>query len=268
VLSGFPNVITIHGNMRLIAKLSRSKPFSYLWLSARLERFTIPRSGGVVCISRHTKEAVQGLAKKTWLVPNAADQAFFNLKNAPHPQPVILCVGNIIPLKNQNAFIRALDPVAERMQFKVVFVGGALSSDRYAREFGQLIITRPWCQHIGFADREILRNWLVKARLLALPSLEENCPMVLLEAMAAGLPVVAARVGGVPDIFEENVEGILFDPTNPESIRTAVVRTLEDPARAGTMAESAKNKALERYRPAIIAARHIDVYKDVLISAN
>jgi hypothetical protein len=51
VFSGFPNVLTIHGNMRLIARVNRVRPFSFLWLAARLERLTIPRSSGVVCIT-------------------------------------------------------------------------------------------------------------------------------------------------------------------------------------------------------------------------
>jgi hypothetical protein len=77
VLSGFPNVLTIHGNMRLIAKVNRVKPFSFFWLAAMLERFTIPRSNGVVCITRYTEAAVSDLAKRTWIVPNAVDASFF-----------------------------------------------------------------------------------------------------------------------------------------------------------------------------------------------
>jgi len=62
----------------------------------------------------------------------------------------------------------------------------------------------------GFASRTDLKAHLRQATLLALPSLEENCPMVVLEAMAAGVPVVAARVGGVPDLIEEGKTGILL----------------------------------------------------------
>src|SRR5438128_3471473 len=67
VFSGFPNVITIHGNMRLIAKVNRCAPFTYGWLAARCERFTLPRAGGVVCLSQYTERAVTDLARRTWL---------------------------------------------------------------------------------------------------------------------------------------------------------------------------------------------------------
>ena len=260
VFSGFPSVLTIHGNMRSIAQVTGATPLSYAWLSARLERFTIPRTDGVVCITRYTQDAVQDLVRKTWVVPNAVDQAFFDVKPASQPEPVILCVGYITPRKNQNAFIQALDPLVERMPFKVVFVGSASRHDRYGAAFFNLIKTRPWCEHTGFKDRDALKRLLATARLLAMPSLEENCPLVVLEAMAASVPVAAAKVGGVPDLIEENVTGIFLDPTNSESMRAAVACTLDNPQSAQAMADTAKRQALDRFHPRVIARRHIEIY--------
>ena len=77
VFSGFPNVLTIHGNIRLVARVNQSRPFSFWWNAARLEAFTLPRSQGVVCITRYTRDAVAGLAKKTWIVPNPGGRRFF-----------------------------------------------------------------------------------------------------------------------------------------------------------------------------------------------
>jgi hypothetical protein len=83
VYSGVPSLLTIHGNMRRVAQVMKARPFSYLWLAARLERFALPRTGGVVCISTHTQRQVQGLAKRTWVVPNAVDASFFDVIRAP-----------------------------------------------------------------------------------------------------------------------------------------------------------------------------------------
>src|SRR5207245_2036831 len=201
VFSGFSNVLTIHGNMRAIAKLNRAKPFSFPWLAARLESLTIPRSLGVVCITNHTRLAVINLARRTWVVPNAVDPSFFNVSTVRQTEsvPSILCVGLVCPLKNQNALIQALDPLAKRHKFELVFLGISLPGRAYDDTFLSLIRKRSWCRYDGFAGRDKLKDYLRKATLLALPSLEENCPMVVLEAMAAGVPVVAAKVGGVPD---------------------------------------------------------------------
>ena len=147
VFSGLPNVITIHGNMRLIARVNRARPFSYEWLAARLERFTIPRSGGVVCVTQHTRRAVIDLAQRTWVVPNAVDASFFEVNARPlsGAPPRVLCVGHVCVLKNQNAFILALDSLAVRRKFELRFCGMANENDPYGREFFRLVKARPWC---------------------------------------------------------------------------------------------------------------------------
>src|SRR5436190_3395719 len=264
--SGYPNVLTIHGNMRLIAKVNRVKPFSFLWFAARLEALTIPRSDGVVCITHYTQGAVADLAKRTWVLPNAVDVSFFDVNarlSAEKPR-LILCVGHICLRKNQNAFIRALDPLASGQKFEVLFLGHTSPGRAYDDEFLSLIQARPWCRHAGFADRESLRGYMSEAAMVALPSLEDNCPMVVLESMAAGLPVMAARVGGVPDLIEEGRTGIFCDPLNKVSMSEAVSKILTDPSKGRDMAERAKQEALARFHPKVIAQGHVRIYEEVL----
>lgn len=266
VLSGFPNVLTIHGNMRLVAAVNKARPFSFFWLAARLEAFTIPRSAGVVCITRYTQQAVQGLARRTWLVPNAVDASFFDIQrqitaNAP---PRILCVGQVCLRKNQNAFIRALDGLARQCPFELLFLGINQPETPYGAEFLRLVQERPWCRHGGFADREQLKMHLANAALLALPSLEDNCPMVVLEAMAAGLPVVAAKVGGVPELVEDGANGWWCDPLSPESMSTAVETALSNVSAKAQIAEQARERARERFHPRVIGEQHLEIYRQIL----
>ena len=266
VFSGYPNVLTIHGNMRLIAHLNRARPFSYEWLAARLEAFTLPRSQGVVCITNYTHDAVADLAKKTWVVPNAVDPGFFEVRPEINPErpPMILCVGTICLRKNQNAFIRALDPLAAKRKFRLTFFAAAAPDEPYCRDFFELVRARPWCEHAGVVGREKLKLHLREAALLALPSLEDNCPMVVLEAMAAGVPVVAARVGGVPDLIEDGKTGLLCDPQDAASMRGAVEKLLEQPPLARALAAEACRLARERFHPLVIARRHLEIYREVL----
>lgn len=264
VFSGFPNVLTLHGNMRVIAKLNRSHPFTFNWLAARLESFAIPRSDGVVCITRYTQDAVADLARRTWVLPNAVDPAFFDIEPRPSDKSVILCVGNVCPRKNQNAFIRALDPLSREYKFDVLFLGGAQRDDAYCVEFFGLQQSRPWVRYGGFADREKLKQHFQDATLLALPSLEDNCPMVVLEAMAAQVPVVAANVGGVPDLVEDAITGLLFDPLDAASMRAAVERLLSDASLRERLARAARTAAARRFHPEAIARRHVEIYREVL----
>jgi len=269
VLSGFPNVLTIHGNMRLIAKMQNARPFTFAWLAARLEGFTLPRTRGVVCISRYTQAAVKALARQTWVVPNAVDASFFDVQPAPTPDapPIILCVGVVCRRKNQNAFIRALDPFAAQKTITVVFLGQTDDGD-YSKEFFELVKTRPWCRHVPFAGRDQVKEYFKAARLLALPTLEDNCPMVVLEAMAAGVPVLASRVGGVPDLIESDRTGVFCDPRQPESFPTGVARLLDDREFSRRLTAEARRQAGERFHPLAIARRHLEIYREVLNRGN
>ena len=264
-LSGFPNVITLHGNMRLIAEVTHARPLTFSWLAAQLERFTLPRTDGIVCITNYTREAVSDLARQTWVVPNAVDQTFFDVQANPDPAspPIGLCVGTIYPRKNQNDFIRALDPLAARMKFKLLFAGKT-SEDEFGAEFQRLIAMRPWCEHIGFIDRPQLKERLKTASFLALPTREDNCPMVVLEAMAAGVPVLASAVGGVPDLVEHEVNGLLCNPDQPETFCTATARFLDDCDFANRIAATAGAQARQRFHPQVIAQKHLEIYRAVL----
>ena len=163
-----------------------------------------------------------------------------------------------------NSFIRALDSLAQQKKFKVIFLGGAPKKDAYVREFFQLVAARAWCEFGGYADREKLKIVLRSATLLALPSLEDNCPMAVLEAAAASVPVVAANVGGVPDLVEDGKTGLLCDPHNAASMGGAVEKLLAQPQFARTLAMEANRSAHERFHPAVIARRHLEIYREVL----
>ena len=265
VFSGFPNILTLHGNMRLIAKLRHERPFSYVWLAARFERLALPRTDGVVCITNHTLAEVKHLARQTWVLPNAVDQSFFDLRAVPDMSapPVGLCVGTIYPLKNQNAFIRALDPLAKQQKFKLIFAG-EVARNAYGAEFLQLVRERPWCEYIGLIGRDQLKAGMTGASFLVLPTLEDNCPMVVLEAMAAGVPVLASKVGGVPDLIEPEKTGLFCDPARPESFREGVTKLLGDRQWVRQLAATARAEALRRFHPRVVAQQHLEIYRQVL----
>jgi glycosyltransferase involved in cell wall biosynthesis len=109
-----------------------------------------------------------------------------------------------------------------------------------------------------------LKTWFRGTTLLALPSLEDNCPMTVLEAAAAGVPVVAANVGGVPDLVTDGKTGLLCDPHNARDMGGAVEKILTQPDLARSLAAEAGRGAQQRFHPSIIARRHLKIYREVL----
>ena len=265
-----PKVLTVHGNIRAISNLHHYPPFSFWWIQARLEAFCLPRFDGVICISKYTQQQVSDLAKKMWLLPNAAETLFFEPRptaidsSAP---PLVLVVANVDGRKNQNALIQALDPLAHKLKFSVRFYGRC-GEDPYGKEFRSLLETRPWCSWGGMISRENLRSEFARATALFLPTREDNCPMVVLEAQASGVPVIASNVGGVPDLVEDGVTGLLTNPDLPSTMPIALEKILTDTALAARLAEGGRKHALACYHPNVIAAKHVEIYRQIISSSQ
>jgi glycosyltransferase involved in cell wall biosynthesis len=88
--------------------------------------------------------------------------------------------------------------------------------------------------------------------------------MVVLEAAASGLPFAASRVGGIPDLIQHNVTGLLFDPASPEEMRAAVTRLLSERQLMQALAKAARQACKDRFAPESVARAHVDIYNTVL----
>lgn len=268
VYSGFPNIVTIHGNMREVAKALRAPLLSFHTVQTILETWAIRRTIGVLCLTNYTREQVKDRTPRTWILPNAVNETYFGLERAAQPAREILCIANIDARKNQNFLIRALDPIAEANGMRLAFFGGSAPGDSYFDEFLGLVKARSWCSFEGFKKGKELHDRLRSAQFVILPSVEENCPMVVLEAMAIGVPIAAARSGGTPDLIDDGVNGLMFDPTDAEGLRRAALKLWNDEPAANLMAAAGKKRARERHHPKPIAEKHIEIYHDALKSSS
>lgn len=264
VFSGYPNVLTIHGNMRLVAEFLRAKPLTYYWFASRLERLCLWKTDGVVAISSYTQSNVAPYTCKTWIIPNAVHPSFFEVSRRPDALPRILCVANIGSRKNQIGLIKALEPLVNKTPLKLVFAGSGSETDSYYREFKLMVGDRPWCEYLGTLDRCALKTEMSRAMLGILPSFEDNCPMVILEAAAAGLPFAASAIGGIPDLIEHGKTGLLFKPKQPESILSAVASLIDNITLAEELSTSARAYAANQFSAEAVARRHLKVYHEVI----
>lgn len=264
VFSGYPNVLTIHGNMRVLARVHGARPFSHLWMTARLEGLTLPRSNGVVCISNHTRAAVERQAHRTWLAPNAVDRSLLEAQTRPAARPLVLCLGSIVPWKSPHLLIEAADALIPHHGFDLVFAGSTNERTPYYREFIDRVNQRAWCSYQGNLRREDALGLLRQAHMLILPTREDNCPMVLLEAMALGVPVAASRVGGIPELIRHGETGLLYDANDVSGVRGCMERLLAHREKALQMGARARDEARRRFDPDVVADRHMTIYREVI----
>jgi glycosyltransferase involved in cell wall biosynthesis len=260
----YPKILTLHGILRVIDPLVKLKPRPYWKLQTLLERIAIPRYDGLLCISKHTRKHVADLARRTWIVPNATDPRYFRIIPNPTFPPVILYVGTVYGLKNQVGFLDAIAPLAGESRFILRFCGHVDRSTEYGAKLGERIDRHDWCQEAGQLNRQQIEQELRSAAMLVLASFEENCPMVILEAMSAKVPVVASDVGGIPDLIENNVTGLLCDPHDADSMRDAVSKLLHNRALADALACQARIKAETQHSPLAVATRHLEIYQEMV----
>jgi glycosyltransferase involved in cell wall biosynthesis len=116
--------------------------------------------------------------------------------------------------------------------------------------------------------RNDVADLLASADVFVLPSRSEGLPLALLEAMFAGLPIVATRVGEVPTALAEGEAGLLVEPGRPDELAGAIERLLSDSALARRLGERARARAVAEFDVATMAARYESLYAPALNGAR
>lgn len=171
-------------------------------------------------------------------------------------------VGRIVPIKNHRLFLEAAATVAvEEPAARFIVVGdGELrpEMEEYARKLGigERVIFTSWRRDLPriYADLDVL----------AITSNNEGTPVSAIEAMAAGCPVVATRVGGVPDLIKEGETGYLAPPGDGQSLAAALLRLLRDPEAALRVGQAAQAVARDRFHAKRLTADMEGLYSHLL----
>jgi glycosyltransferase involved in cell wall biosynthesis len=269
--SGCPNCITIHGNMRAVARKLNYQPFPAMTITALAESAALRKTGAVICNSLYTERCVGRLNENKVRIPNAVRSSFFDLAErrtarnsqlTAHSLPTLLCIGDILSYKNQIGLIEALDHFPNIGTFKLLFAGSC-RDDGYGRKFLEAVSSRSWCEYAGRLELDELQKLLSCCAGVIHPTLEDSFGLAVAEAQAAGVPVAASAVGGIPDLIKHGETGLLFNPHDPEDIRRQVMQLL-DRTVAEKLAQKARIFAEAEYRPGKIAGKHIRLYEGLL----
>jgi len=209
----------------------------------------------VIALSEEWRRAIQAVAPgaRIVVVPNPVEMGGSESRPAP-AEPRVLCLGVIKEAKGVYDLLRAWPRVLAAHPGARLTLAGS----------GEIERARALAQELGVGESVELPGWTAgddKARLLAattvfvLPSHFEALPMALLEAMAAGLPVVATRVGGVPDILENEREGVLVEPRDEAALAHEISALLASPSRRAALGAAARHRAAETFSAEAIVPR-------------
>jgi len=160
------------------------------------------------------------------------------------------------------AHLRRINP--ER-KFRLVLVGDGPERGRLEAAAATAGLPRP----IVFAGQQKdVRPWFGIAQLFVLPSKSEGSPNVLLEAMAAGVPIVSTAVGGVPEMIEHEWSGLLTPTGDPESLARDMERLMADPALAARLAGNASVAVRERFSPDVYRRTVMRAYSELYVKSS
>lgn len=256
-------VVTLHGTD--VTRLGRDP--RYRSVVAR----SVARADAVTVVSRY----LRGEARTSWphlrvpmrVIPNFVDPGVFYPAEGGGPagDPVVVHVSNFRRLKRVTDAVRAFALARREVPSRLVLVGDGEVMPEVRSEVERLGVS-PWVEFLGSVRdvAPILRS----ARAFLFPSEEESFGVAALEAMASGVPIVATRTGGIPEVVREEETGFLVDVGDTAAMARALARTLADPGLARRLGEAGRRRALARFAPEAIVDAYEDLYRRLRIVAE
>jgi glycosyltransferase involved in cell wall biosynthesis len=222
-----------------------------------------PLTTVTICVSQREREA--GLAaracrpERTVVIPTAVDAEAAPPAHGGGRPPRLITVGRLAAPKDPLTLVRALARVHEPFTARIVGEGPDRPAVEAAIREAGLVDT---VELMG--DRGDVPQLLADSDVFVLSSRSEGAPLSILEAMAAGLPVVASAVGGVPELVEDGVTGVLVPPEDPAALAAALVRLLADRELRRRLGCAGRERVRDRFDLRSSRRAHLDLYARAL----
>jgi glycosyltransferase involved in cell wall biosynthesis len=265
--SGYPNLISMHGNMAEQARLFRARPGSYAWLQARVENLALHRTLGVLTNSAYTDASVRPRSRQTWLVPHALRLAFFDPPPGDEQRDcVLLNAGVISPRKRQLELLDVAEELHRRgLKFELRFIGFMPThDDAYAKRFLDRIQPMERAGYARFLgpqkESDLVHIFDSASGVVHFPT-EEAFGNVVIEALSRNLKFFGSRLGGIVDTAHDAPGAELFGRDDWPALTDALAGWIQ----AGhPRPDQAAAVIRERFHPDVIARRHMEIYREVL----
>lgn len=262
-----PVITTLHGTDITLVGADRS----YLPIT----RYGIVQSDGVTAISEYLKEATREIFQfdDITVIPNfvcqedykRAPEESLRRSLSPNDEPLLVHVSNFRPVKRPVDCIEILARVLKKgIKTRLVMVGDG-SERTNAEHQARCLGIYDSCSFVGKQPRIV--DYLSVSDVLLLPSEQESFGLAALEAMACELPVIASRVGGLPEVVTDGETGYLSEVGDVEKMANDAARLLSDGDFRRAMGQRARESAISRYRTDIIIPKYINFYERVLSGA-
>ncbi len=257
-------VTTLHGTDITIVGQDRS----YLPIT----RYGIEKSDAVTAVSQYLREVTErefGVSRRVEVIPNFVDSGLFHpgaTSSYAHSlcreeESVLIHISNFRPVKRIADVLGIFDRVRREIPARLLLIG-----DGPDRSLAERLAVEG-----GFEDRTIflgnvpsIETILPVGKLFLLPSDAESFGLAALEAMACGLPVIGAAVGGLPEVVENGKTGYLCPVGDVDAMARAALSLLRDPEKHALFSKQARQRAVEEFPTETAVARYRRLYEETL----
>ena len=262
MLFGKPVIVTAHG--------SDIHSFPGYFFLKRMTLFTLKRAHKIVAVSQSLKDSILKMdvfPGKISVIRNGVNHKEFfpfDKTNArerlglPINKKLILFIGNLLPVKGIDSLLRAFAGMGKKDQIGLIIIGKG-ESERELKTLTKELYIDTQVHFVGSRKHDEIPVWLNACDVLCLPSLREGFPTVVVEAFACGRPVVATKVGGIPEAIVDDTLGIVVEPYNEKALASALNKVLEKEWDYQAIAKYGK-----RFSWNTIAEEYTELYKNVV----
>ena len=261
----FPTVTTIHGTD--VTVIGQDKPLY------PLNQFSINKSSRVTTVSAYQREYIRTnfeISKSIEVIHNFTDLDEFSPRRASSKlrntlvnddEKIIMHVSNFRPVKNIQTVLRTFKRLQDGTKARLVLVGSGPETASVQLE----------CQASGIIDKvnfvgdiTEIATYIATADCIIQPSYTESFGMVLLEAMACGVPTISSNAGGIPEVVEDGVTGFTAAVDDDELMANHMTRILSDPVLQRQMGAKGRERAAKLFDPQSRIKQYIECYESAI----
>lgn len=260
ILTGKPLIITSHGTD--VTLLEKSP--AYTGIASRVYR----RAGAVTAVSSFLGRSISKLTgisvERITVAPMPFNlDKFSSQGGARREKGYILSAGRLNEQKGMEYLIKAGKILKDMdYEFKMVLLGDGPLRSRFERLVDELGLER-YVELPGAVLHSEIPSYYKKAEIFVLPSVNEGFGVVLVEALASGVPVIGANSGGITDIIKDGDTGLLVKPKDEFSLAQALKKFLDNPQLARETAERGRKYIMDNFSPDAIASKFEKIYSGV-----
>lgn len=256
VATGIPYVATLHGDdVHTIGVRRNVKTCLELTLSGA-DTITVATSYMRNILRR--KFSVSHVE----VIPNFVDTRIFSRRAVRRSEdPTIIHASNLMPNKRIEFLLRVFGRIQRHLKRARLIVVG----DGPSKSSAEMLTKRLRLRHVAFVgERRDMVRLLNMSDVLLMTSLKENMPLIMLEAMSCGVPVVSTNVGGIPEFLLHGRNGYLAPVHDEDSLVSLTISLLSDPSLRGRMGEWAREDMAKDFSTEAVIPEYIKIYKSII----